>query len=194
MTLADKVFKETSEDKKLALANNISFANCLQTAQAMKIASLLQNEASRMDFLKKARPKVFDPDNYKYAMPLFTSDSYKQELNSLVGVGVSEISNNNPPCEVGQKDFSDMKTQISKQSFVNTKVTIAKQSIKDKKCFKTAQIIELLALFPYSETKMDIAKYAYDYTTDKENYIKVADAFSFASDKDAFLNFLKTKN
>jgi len=191
--LAEKVFKETTEDRKLALANNIAYANCLQTAQVMKIASLLQTEQSRMDFMKKARQKVFDPDNYKYAMPLFTTDSYKQELTALMGGQVLEVSNNTPACEVSQKDFTDIKNQISKQSFINTKVNIAKQNLKDKKCFKTEQIIELLSLFPYSDTKMDIAKYAYDYTTDQGNYVKVADAFSFSSDKNKFLEFLKTK-
>jgi hypothetical protein len=191
--LAEKVFKEINEDKKLALANNISYSNCLQTAQAMKIASLLQRESSRIDFLKKAMPKVFDPDNYKYAMPLFTSDSYKQELNELIGGGVTEITNETPACEVNQKDFADLKNVINKQGFTNTKVNVAKQIIRDKKCFKTAQIIELLTIFPTSEAKLDIAKFSYDYTTDKENYSKIADSLPFSSDKTSFLNFLKTK-
>jgi hypothetical protein len=40
---------------------------------------------------------------------------------------------------------------------------------------------------------MEIAKFAYDYTTDKENYVKIADSFTFSNDKDEFLRFLKSK-
>jgi len=194
MSLAERVFKENSEDRKLALANNISYSNCMQTAQAMKVASLLQNESSRMDFLKNARAKVFDPDNYKYAMPLFTTNSYKQELNNLIGGPATDVTNDIPPCETNQKDFFDLKNAINRQGFTNTKVNVAKQLIKDKKCFKTDQIIELLTIFPTSEAKLDIAKYSYDYTTDKENYAKIADSLPFSSDKASFLNFLRTKN
>jgi hypothetical protein len=193
-SLAEKVFNETSEDKKLALANNISYSNCLQTAQAMKIASLLQNESSRLDFLKKARTKVFDPDNYKFAGQVFTSDNYSKEFSSFVGSSVSTNVSNNPPCEVNQKDFADVKNQIIKQSFNNTKINVAKENIRSRKCFKTSQIIEVLALFSYEDSKMDIAKFAYDYVTDKENYVKVADSFSFSTNKDSFLDFLKRKN
>ena len=191
LSLAEKVFKETTEDKKLAMANNIGFNYCLQTAQAMKIASLMQNEQSRLDFLKKAFAKVFDPDNYKFAIQVFGTENVKKEFNNFLGGGIGTVTN--PPCEVNPQDFASVKSQISKQSFVNTKITLAKQLLKTKKCFKTTQIIEILALFTYSDSKMDMAKYAYDYTTDKENYVKVAESFSFSKDKDDFLAWLKTK-
>jgi hypothetical protein len=195
MSLAERVFNETSEDRKLALANNISFSNCLQTAQAMKLASLLQNEASRLDFLKKARPKVFDPDNYRFALPLFKSENFRREFNLFIGSGggVGEIKTENPPCEVSPKDLMDLKALIKKQSFENTKLNIAQQSIKGLKCFKTEQIIELLTLFSFSDSKLIMAKFAYDYTSDKANYVKIADSLAFTRDKDDFLKFLKSK-
>jgi hypothetical protein len=193
-SLAEKVFNEPNEDKKLALANNISYSSCLQTAQAMKVASLLQNEKSRLDFLQKARPKVFDPDNYKYAMQVFNSENFKKEFSDFIGGTVVENNTNNiPTCEVSQKELTDIKNQINRQSFNNTKLNIAKENIKSKKCFKTSQIIEIINLLTYSDAKMEIAKFSYDYTTDTENYVKIADSFSFSTDKDAFLNFLKTK-
>ncbi len=191
--LAERVFKENTEERKLTAAVNISAFNCLQTSQAMKIASLLQNESSRLDYLQKTYHKVFDPDNYKFAMQLFTSDNSKKEFNNLIGGNPGTVITTDPPCEVSAQDFAAMKSQISRQSFINTKLNLAKQSIKSKNCFKTAQIIELIALFPYSDSKMEIAKFAYDYTTDRENYVKVADSFTFSKDKDDFLKFLNTK-
>jgi hypothetical protein len=191
--LADKIFKEPSEDRKLYFANTYAVNNCMQTAYIMKMASLLKNESNRLDFLKKAYNKVYDPDNYRYASQVFSSEPFKKDFNTFLGNKISVNTNNDPPCEVSQQDFATIKNQIAKQSMINTKINIAKMNIKTKKCFKTDQIIEILALFPYSDSKMDIAKFAYDYTNDKENYIKVADCFTFTSDKDVFLNFLKTK-
>lgn len=194
LQIAENIFKEQSEDKKLSLAYNTTFNNCLQTAQSMKIASLLQLENNRLEFLKKAFYKTFDPDNFKYAIQVFSNDSYKDQFNKFTGGGgSSSVNPSNPPCEVSAQDFANIKNQISKQSFVNTKMNLAKQLIKDKKCFKTAQIAELLDLFTYSDSKMDIAKFSYDYTSDKENYTRLADSFKFSNDKDAFLRFLKTK-
>lgn len=193
INLAEKVFKENSEDRKLNTALGISAYNCLQVAQVMKIASLLQNESSRLDFLKKSYQKVFDPDNYKFAAQVFTSDNFKNEFNTFIGGGAVTVITTNPPCEINTQDFAAIKNQISKQSFTNTKLNLAKQLIQDKKCYKTAQIIELIALFPYSDSKMEIAKFAYDYTTDKDNYTKIADSFSFSRDKDDFLKFLQSK-
>jgi hypothetical protein len=149
LSLADKVFREPTDDKKLAIANNITFGNCLQTAQAMKIASLFQNETYRLEFLKKAYTKIFDPDNYKHAFQVFSSENSKKDFNTFLGGGVTEITTINPPCEVSLQDFTSIKNQITKQSFVNTKMNIARQNIKDKKCFKTAQIIEIMALFTF---------------------------------------------
>ncbi|MFN8259091.1 MAG: DUF4476 domain-containing protein [Bacteroidales bacterium] len=192
MDIAYKVFNSKSEDSKLYLAKSTFQSRCFLTAQAMKMATLLNSEANRFEFLKIAYYRVYDPDNFKYANQLFKTESYKKELATFMGTA-NNVTTNDPPCEVNASEFQAVKAQINKESFNNTKINLAKQILKTKKCFKTTQIIEILGLFAYSDSKMDIAKFAYDYTTDKENYYKVADAFSFSNDKDALLNFLKTK-
>jgi len=192
LDFANSLFKEKSDNSKVYIAKSYVQRKCILTAQAMKIASLLTSETDRLDFMKSAYSKVYDPDNYKYAHQVFKTDSYKKELASFTGT-TSAVISNDPPCEVSAADFQAAKTQISKESFNNTKINLAKQIIKSKKCFKTQQIIELLTLFTISTSKMDIAKFAFDYTSDKENYYKVADSFSFSADKDNFLQFLKTK-
>lgn len=189
---ANKVFNSKTDESKLYIAKNIVLSKCFVTAQAMKMASLLNPEIDRLDFLRAAYKRVYDPDNFKYADPLFKNETYKKEISKLIG-GSSAITIADPPCEVSTSEFQAAKTQINKESFNNTKINLAKQIIKTKKCFKTAQIIELLKLFAPNDAKMDIAKYSYDFTTDKENYYKIADSFTFTSDKDAFLKFLKTK-
>lgn len=190
MSLANRVFNEKSESTKLYLAKSTVQQKCIVTAQAMKMASLLSNETSRLEFMKTVYSRVYDPENYKYAQQLFKNDNNKKDLANFVG-GTSEVVNNDPPCEVNANDMQTIKNQVNKESFNNTKINIAKQAIKSKKCFKTDQINEILKLFPYSSSKLDIAKFAYQYTSDKDNYFKLADSFSFAADKDDFLKFLQ---
>jgi hypothetical protein len=192
LALANKVFTSNSEETKLYVAKGIVQNKCLLTAQAMKMASLLSNESNRLDLMKTAYNRVYDPDNYKYADQLFKNEINKNELATFTD-GTNIVVNNNPPCETTTAEFQLIKTQINKESFNNTKINIAKQAIKNKKCFKTDQVKEILGLFPYSSSKLDIAKFAYEFTTDKENYYKLADSFSFTADKDEFLRFLKEK-
>ncbi len=87
-------------------------------------------------------------------------------------------------------DFSSMKSSISSKSFEDSKVTIAKQILNDN-CLTSGQVRDLMNLFTYEESKLDIAKYAYRHTVDPNNYYKVNDAFTFESsidDLNAYIN------
>ncbi len=193
MMLAQKVFDEKIEHRKLSAANQSLYNRCFLTSQAMKMASILKSEENRLTFLKNAYSKVYDPDNYKYAHQLFKNVRYKQEIQGLLGGNVI-IVDEKPPCQVSAKDFQDIKNQINKESFNNTKLNLAKQIIRSKECFTTDQVTQLVKLFRYSDSQMEIAKFAYDYTTDKNNYYKVGNAFSFTSDRDELLRYIKGKN
>lgn len=188
--LAQRVFKERSEYRKLMVANGIVDNQCLTTEQAIKIASLLRTENERLTFLKRAHSKVYDPDNYRFAGQLFKEEQNIKEIESLLSTNVVVVTDE-PACEVSATEFQEIKNQISKERFNNTKVNLGKQIIKSKKCFKTDQVIELLKLYTYSDSKMIIAKYAYEFTTDKDNYYKVANSFSFTNYKNEILDFIK---
>jgi len=78
-------------------------------------------------------------------------------------------------------DFKAVKKNIENQSFEETRLTQAKQIIKSKGCFSSAQIKELCEAFSFEESRLEVAKYAYDYCSDKDNYYVVSEAFSFSS-------------
>ena len=89
--------------------------------------------------------------------------------------------------------FAEVKTSISSKSFENSKLTIAKQVISNN-CLTSAQVKEILKLFDFEATKLDVAKFAYGYTYDKGNYYQLNDAFNFESSIDELNNYIKTKN
>lgn len=82
---------------------------------------------------------------------------------------------------ISDADFQAAKKNIEKQSFEETRVSTAKQIIKAKGCFSAEQIKQLCEGFSFEASRLDIAKYAYDYCSDKDNYYVVSDAFSFSS-------------
>jgi hypothetical protein len=78
------------------------------------------------------------------------------------------------------QDFNSAKQSIAGKSFEDSKLTIAKQIINTN-CLLSAQVKEIMLLFSFEDTRLDLAKYAYGYTWDIGNYYKLNDAFTFES-------------
>jgi hypothetical protein len=94
--------------------------------------------------------------------------------------------------QMNNADFQKLKQTLQGESFENTKLKIAKQFIAAN-YFTAAQIKELANVFSYENSKLDIAKFAYDYTIDKGNYFMVNDVFSYSSSKEALMEYIGTK-
>lgn len=85
------------------------------------------------------------------------------------------------PCtQMMSTDFDRAKTSIKSKSFEDSKMTLAKQ-ITSKNCLSAAQVRDIMQLFDFEATKLEYAKYAYDYCWEKNNYYQVNDAFEFES-------------
>lgn len=87
--------------------------------------------------------------------------------------------------------FSQFKQTISNTTFENSKLALARQTISQN-YFTSAQIKELVQLFSFEDGKLDIAKFAYQYCTDANNYFIVSEALSFSSSKEELARFLTT--
>lgn len=75
-------------------------------------------------------------------------------------------------------EFDSAKRSITSKSFEDSKFTLAKQITKAN-CLSAVQVKEIMQAFDFEETRLDFAKFAYDYTVDQSNYYKVNDAFQF---------------
>jgi hypothetical protein len=99
--------------------------------------------------------------------------------------------NNGQQC-MDERTFTQFKQTLRNESFDNTRLTLAKQTIGTN-WFTAAQVKELITLFSFENSKVDIAKYAYDFTVDKGNYFVVNDAFSYSSSREELSNYIRTK-
>jgi len=85
--------------------------------------------------------------------------------------------------------FADLKTTVENTSFESSKIDVIK-SVADLNYFTATQVRELLLLFSFDQSKVELAKYIYEKTCDRQNYFKIYDAFSFDSSKNEVLNYI----
>lgn len=88
-------------------------------------------------------------------------------------------------------NFDEAKRTISNNGFDETRLSTAKQ-IASSNCLNTNQILSIMGIFGFEESKLDFAKYAYDYCIDRNNYFKVSNAFSFESSKTELNNYVQS--
>ena len=67
-----------------------------------------------------------------------------------------------------------------KQSFDTERLKIAKNAVAQGNML-SREVAEITKLFSFESSRLEFAKYAYSYTTDKKNYVIVQDAFQFSS-------------
>jgi len=87
-------------------------------------------------------------------------------------------------------EFETMKEQLRKEWFETNRLTSARVII-DKCNFTTKQIREMMLLFTFENNRLELAKYAYRKTADKQNYFQLSDALNFSSSKDELARFIR---
>ena len=93
--------------------------------------------------------------------------------------------------EMSQADFSSAKQTLRHEIYENTRVDLAKQVINSN-YFTAQQVKELLQLFTFENNKLDLAKYAFGRTVDRDNYYLVNDVFTFSNSKDELARYIRT--
>ncbi len=76
--------------------------------------------------------------------------------------------------------FQNALQSIQSKSFSETQLTLAKQ-IVGANCLTANQIKQIAEIFDFEDTKLELAKHAYLYCFDPENYWQINDAFDFES-------------
>jgi hypothetical protein len=87
-------------------------------------------------------------------------------------------------------EFNDRLNAIKKTSFDKDRLAKSKQVFEDE-VLSTNQVIEVVKVFSFDDSKLDFAKWAYKYTIDKRNYFKLDDHFSFARSKSELREYIK---
>ncbi|MCW5907130.1 MAG: DUF4476 domain-containing protein [Chitinophagales bacterium] len=84
------------------------------------------------------------------------------------------------PMSMHPSDFAQLKQTINNAGFESTRLSIFKQALSFNH-FNTQQVRELMDLFWFESSKLEVAKLAYPKTVDQQNYYLVNNGFSFSS-------------
>ena len=87
------------------------------------------------------------------------------------------------------REFENVKEQIRKEWFENNRLKSVKVII-DKNNFTTQQVKEFMLLFTFENNRLELAKYAYRKTVDKQCYYELTDVFTFSSSQDELARFI----
>ncbi len=117
------------------------------------------------------------------AMNRYDDDDYANNN----GYGEQNNWNRQP---MNDRSFTQMKQTISRESFDDAKMTIAKAAIANN-YLSSYQVKDLLSLFSFENSKLEMAKYYYRYATDSNNYYIVADALSYSTSKNELMRYIQ---
>jgi hypothetical protein len=93
---------------------------------------------------------------------------------------------------VSSLDFQEALNLIKQQAFTEDQVNVTSQFLRHN-CVTTEQVRQMLTIFAFEETKLEVAKMAYDKVTDKHKYFTLTNSFTFSSTRNAFNQFLNSK-
>ena len=180
---------------------------CLSSAQVFQVCQLLGQDAYRIDFAYSSHQRVLDPENFYDVYDSFELFSSAFRLHDLIGgVSVELVPIPQPVpvpepepipvplCEVSAQDMAEIKDLVKSATFKDSMEKQAKMMVKSKQCFRADQIVDLLSVFSYDDSKLSVAKYAFDYCVDTQNYYRVVNSFSFDSYKNDLTKFIEERN
>jgi hypothetical protein len=87
------------------------------------------------------------------------------------------------PLPMSQIDFAQLKYTINHGGFESTKLNIFKQALAYN-YFTSAQVSEIMNLFWFESSKLEVAKISYSKTVDPHNYYTLNNEFTFSSSVD----------
>jgi hypothetical protein len=184
------------ENEKMDYAISLATRTCLSTAQAMKLATSLNIENNRLDLLKKTYLRIYDEANFDFATQVFTHIPNQAALREfLIAMRKAKLAVPVAPlCHVNEMEFKTIKEPLAAESSSSTRLSIARDQIPRYKCYKSNQIKQLVALFSSSSDKLNLAKFAFDYVADKENYFfELSPLFPSSMDRQSLSNYIASR-
>lgn len=96
------------------------------------------------------------------------------------------------PQPMDEVEYAGIITTLKRESLENGRTSIAK-TFFDKKNLTTVQVVGILKQFYLEKNRLELSKYFYDQTIDKQNYFKVLEVLTLSSSKKDLAAFIKSK-
>jgi hypothetical protein len=164
--------------------------------QVKAMAKILSQEEARYDFALAAYPRTIDPDNFYEVYDAFTSFSKVLRLHDQIQL----LRSANAPQAtraalqpVTEEEMASIVKAIRAEGLDDTKKALARQILTGSRRFLSRQITEVLKAFHFEDTRLEIAKLAFDTVLDPDNYFLVNQAFNLPSTKESLSKYLESR-
>lgn len=191
---------EDGDSARLERGRRLVGRHFFSSQQVKAIAMRFRNDEARLEFATAAFPRTIDPENFYEVYDAFSRFSMVFRLHDRVrpvprgpysGPYVPQV----PVLQaVPERDLKNMVQALRKEPFENSRLQVAKQIVGGSRGnFLSSQVRQLVACFDFEPGKLDLAKFAYDYTMDPENYYQVQEAFSFSNTRQQLAKYIEEK-
>jgi hypothetical protein len=120
------------------------------------------------------------PNDYNYNTP---NNNYP---NGQVGINAGHKG------LMTYKEFEVIKEKIKQNTFEKGKLEAAKNLTREN-VLTVNQIAEITRMFNFDNSRLDYAKFAFDFTYDRENYYAISDIMSFEGNKKELIRYIETR-
>ncbi len=94
-------------------------------------------------------------------------------------------------CIITESEMSNILQKAKDLTFDDEIKNYLTSAVKSKKCFNSSQVLEMLKLLTFDKDKLPLARTAYPFVTDPENYFELEEVFDFTDSKRQFRAMLK---
>jgi hypothetical protein len=180
--------------EKILSAREMIRGHWLSSLQVKAIAARLPDDAARLDFAVAAYPRTLDPENFYEVYDAFASFSKVFRLHDRIRAlaqTVPGVAESRPRVSPG--DLKNMIRSLRREPFEPTRMTVAKQIFTTSKgAFLSGQVKQILETFSFEPSRLELAKFAYRYTGDPENYFVVNEAFAFSPNRQELARYIES--
>jgi len=161
-----------------------------------KVKVLQAGSANILSFVVNGAPNYFskyilNKDNYgNYSLILESKVLMTEENQALIPENSVPVPQASIISAMADVDYNEMLKSIKKEGVEGTKLEMAKTFFGNQQLTST-QVLGIVKIFSFENSKLNFAKYAYSHTIDKSNYFKVYDAFSFSGSKKEMSEYIK---
>lgn len=136
------------------------------------------------------------PNNSGWYNPNDNNSSWQnpnQQNQNQNGYGNGQYYGNNNygnKTTMSDAELQTLLTTMKGVSFEEKMIDVAKSATKNR-WVTTQQVRQMLDLFSFEKNKLDLAKYLYEFSSDKNNYYTLVSAFNFSSNQKELTDYLK---
>ena len=167
-------------EDKFIIAENICRNNCLTVAQLNFILKYIEFEIEKLKLIKIAYFNLVDMNNKKELEKSFRFESSVSELNTFfkIAVDTKVLAAKNCKTASTEEEIKNLQSQLNIYTNDSQRYDAFKKSYEEF-CYSKDQVVIILNTFIHDREKLDAAKMLYYRCSEKDNFLLIADIFSY---------------